>query len=77
MNIITCFIGAGVEALLYYILKIYFNHKMKIFLIIANCVLILSIIIDYIFIGSQELFDIMFGIECLNIVIWFYYLFDK
>jgi len=77
MNIIICFIIAGIEVPLYYILKIYYNHKMKLILVIANSVLILSIIIDYIFIGNQQLFDIMFAIECLNIFIYFYYLFDK
>ena len=50
---------------------------MKLILIIENCVLILSLIVDYTIIGNEELFYIMFAIECLNIVIWFYYLFDK
>ncbi|MEK6263647.1 MAG: hypothetical protein N2B06_02600 [Clostridium sp.] len=77
MNIITWFIGAGTLLSVYYILKIYYNYKMKSILTISNCVLILIIIIDYIFIGNQELFDIIFPMECLNICIWFYYLFDK
>ena len=77
MKMSAYLIIASFVLFLYYILKIYVNCKMKFILFIINCVSMLCIIIDFVFIGNQKLFDIMFATECLNILIWFYYLFDK
>lgn len=49
---------------------------MKLILIIANCFTILCLIVA-IFISNQELFDYLFPLESLNILIWIYYLYDK
>ncbi|MFZ7122027.1 MAG: hypothetical protein ACOWWH_13890 [Eubacteriaceae bacterium] len=77
MNIIITFLNSMIVLLMYYIFKIYFNHKMKFILIVTNCLTILCFLINAIFIGNQELSDHLFGLGCLNIFICVYYLFDK
>lgn len=62
---------------MYYVLKIYYNQKMKIIIIAINVIPILCIIVDAIWIGNQELFEYMFALECVHILITIYYLFDK